>query len=212
MAAELFRRGLRDHGRALLGWCAGAAAYLLFLSAIYPSIGGSADIEEVIQNLPDAVKGFFGLGAVDLTSDSGFRTELFSIVLPLLAIALGIGSGPASSRGRRSRAASSCSSPIPVVDGAPRWRRAPRSASSFSCWRSSCSWRWPRRASSSGSTCPSGTSSAVSRASGCSAFCTAGSRSRSAPRCQPRARDRRGRRVRRGRLGDMTLEPGRGGR
>ena len=94
MAAELFRRGLRDHGRALLGWCAGAAAYVLFLCAIYPSIGGSADIEEVIQNLPDAVKGFFGLGAVDLTSGSGFvDTELFSIVLPLLAIALGIGSG-----------------------------------------------------------------------------------------------------------------------
>ena len=89
MAAELFRRGLRDHGRALLGWCAGAAAYVLFLCAIYPSIGGSADIEEVIQNLPDAVKGFFGLGAVDLTSGSGFvDTELFSIVLRCFPVLL----------------------------------------------------------------------------------------------------------------------------
>jgi beta-exotoxin I transport system permease protein len=94
MAAELFRRGLRDHDRALLGWCAGAAAYVLFLCAIFPSIGSSPDIEEVIQNLPEAVRGFFGLAAVDLTSGSGFvDTELFSIVLPLIAIALGIGSG-----------------------------------------------------------------------------------------------------------------------
>ena len=118
MAAELFRRGLRDHGRALLGWCAGAAAYVLFLCAIFPSIGSSPDIEDVIQNLPEAVRGFFGLGAVDLTSGSGFvDTELFSIVLPLIAIALGIGSGPESSRARRSRAGSSCSSPIPFGAG-----------------------------------------------------------------------------------------------
>jgi beta-exotoxin I transport system permease protein len=94
MAAEFLRQGLRDHGRALLGWCAGAAAYVVFLCAIFPSIGSSPDIEEVVQNLPEAVKSFFGLGAVNLTSGSGFvDTELFSIVLPLLAIALGIGSG-----------------------------------------------------------------------------------------------------------------------
>ena len=67
---------------------------MLFLCAIFPSIGTSPDIEEVIQSLPDTVKGFFGLGAVDLTSGSGFvDTELFSIVLPLITIALGIGSG-----------------------------------------------------------------------------------------------------------------------
>jgi hypothetical protein len=110
----------------------GSGGYVLFLCAIYPSIGASPDIEDVIRNLPDAVKGFFGLGTVDLTSGSGFvDTELFSIVLPLIAIALGVGSR-ARIAARRSPAGSSSSSRIPCGAGARPSRREPRWVSSFS--------------------------------------------------------------------------------
>ena len=95
MPAELLSRGVRDHRRALVGWCLGVAAYVVVLAAIFPSIESSPDFSELLDNYPDAVKSLFGLsGAVDITRGAGFvDVELFSLMLPLLAIVLAIGSG-----------------------------------------------------------------------------------------------------------------------
>ena len=43
MATELFRRGLSDHRRSLLGWCVGIALYVVLLAAIFPSIQESPE-------------------------------------------------------------------------------------------------------------------------------------------------------------------------
>ena len=93
-AAELFRRGLRDHRRALLGWCAGIVAYSALIAAIFPSIEGSADFTKLVESYPDALKSLFGLrGGGDIGTGSGFvDAELFSFMLPLLAIVLAVGS------------------------------------------------------------------------------------------------------------------------
>ena len=95
MAAELFKRGIRDHVRALAGWCVGVAAYVALLAAIFPSIEGSPQFSDLVENYPEALRSLFGLaGGVDITRGAGFiDTELFSFMLPLLAIVLAIGSG-----------------------------------------------------------------------------------------------------------------------
>jgi hypothetical protein len=37
MAAELSRRGVRDHRRALAGWCVGIIGYVALIASIAPS-------------------------------------------------------------------------------------------------------------------------------------------------------------------------------
>jgi beta-exotoxin I transport system permease protein len=95
MAAELARRGLADHRRALAGWCVGIAAYCLLVASIFPSIKGSEAITTLVRNYPDALKSLFGISSAgDLSSGAGFiDAELFSLMLPLLVLALAIGSG-----------------------------------------------------------------------------------------------------------------------
>ncbi len=69
--------------------------YVFLLAAIFPSIDSSPQLSELLDSYPEALKSLFGLtGAVDITRGAGFiDTELFSFMLPLLAIALAIGSG-----------------------------------------------------------------------------------------------------------------------
>lgn len=94
-AAELTRRGVADHRRALAGWCVGAALYVALIAAIFPSIAGSGSLDKLVENYPDVLKSLFGIsGGGSLSSGAGFLdAELFSFMLPLLVLALGIGSG-----------------------------------------------------------------------------------------------------------------------
>jgi ABC-2 type transport system permease protein len=94
-AAELTRRGVRDHRAALAGWCVGAVAYVALIAAIYPSLAGSGSLDTLLQNYPDALKSLFGIsGGGSLSSGAGFLdAELFSFMLPLLVLVLAIGSG-----------------------------------------------------------------------------------------------------------------------
>ena len=95
MAAELFRRGVRDHRRALVGWCVGIIGYVALIASIFPSIEGSPQLDELIKSYPDVLKSLFGItGAGRLTSGAGFLdAELFSFMLPLLVLVLAISSG-----------------------------------------------------------------------------------------------------------------------
>jgi ABC-2 type transport system permease protein len=82
-----------DHRRALLAWCVGVAAYIALLAAIFPSIEGSQEFDDLVEQYPEALKSLFGLGG-DITTGPGFMdAELFSLMLPLLALVLAIGSG-----------------------------------------------------------------------------------------------------------------------
>jgi ABC-2 type transport system permease protein len=64
------------------------------IAAIFPSIEGSADFSKLVDSYPDALKSLFGLsGGGDIGTGQGFLdAELFSLMLPLLAIVLGVGS------------------------------------------------------------------------------------------------------------------------
>jgi beta-exotoxin I transport system permease protein len=94
MPVELIRRGLLDHRRALLGWCLGVIGYTALLASIFPSFKGSADLQKLVERYPDALKALLGLSSGSFTSGPGFLdAELFSLMLPLLALVLAIGSG-----------------------------------------------------------------------------------------------------------------------
>lgn len=96
MAAELFLRGLRDHRRSLAAWCIGVVAYVGLIVAIFPSIEGSPELDELIESYPDVLKELFGLGegGGSITTGAGYLdAELFSFMLPILVLVLAIGSG-----------------------------------------------------------------------------------------------------------------------
>ena len=94
-AAELTRRGVADHSKALAGWCVGAVAYVALIAAIFPSLAGSGSLDNLLQNYPDVLKSLFGItSGGSLSSGAGFLdAELFSFMLPLLVLVLAIGSG-----------------------------------------------------------------------------------------------------------------------
>jgi len=86
---------LLDHRRALAAWCIGIAGYIALVSAIFPSIHGSPAFDRLVQNYPDVLKQFFGLGAGGgIATGAGYvDIELFSLMLPLLVLVLAIGAG-----------------------------------------------------------------------------------------------------------------------
>lgn len=95
MPVEVTRRSLGDHRRALVGWCVGVGAYIALIAAIFPSIGGSPDFDQLLESYPEALKALFGLeSGASITSGAGFLdAELFSLMLPLFVLVLAIGSG-----------------------------------------------------------------------------------------------------------------------
>lgn len=95
MASELFRRGLHDHRRSLLAWSVGVVAYIGLIVAIFPSIEGSPEFDDLLESYPEILKELFGIvEGGSLTSGAGFLdAELFSFMLPLLVLFLAIGSG-----------------------------------------------------------------------------------------------------------------------
>jgi ABC-2 type transport system permease protein len=94
MATEVFRRGVLDHRRALVGWCVGIAGYVALIAAIFPSVKSSPDFDKLVENYPEALKALFGLQGGSITTGAGYLdVELFSLMLPLLVLVLAIGSG-----------------------------------------------------------------------------------------------------------------------
>ena len=95
MPLELTLRGLRDHRRALVGWCLGVAAYVALIAAIFPSIEGSPEFDELLESYPEVLKSLFGIvEGGSITSGPGYLdAELFSFMLPLFVLLLAIGSG-----------------------------------------------------------------------------------------------------------------------
>jgi len=73
----------------------GVVAYIGLIAAIFPSIEGSAELDQLIENYPEILKNLFGITeGGDLTSGAGYLdAELFSFMLPLLVLVHAIGAG-----------------------------------------------------------------------------------------------------------------------
>jgi ABC-2 type transport system permease protein len=92
---ELVRTGIGDHRRGLLAWSLGIVGYIALIAAIFPSIEGSPDFNQLLESYPEVLRSLFGLSeGTDITSGPGFLdVELFSFMLPLLVLVQAIGAG-----------------------------------------------------------------------------------------------------------------------
>jgi ABC-2 type transport system permease protein len=117
---ELLRRAVGDRARTLGGWLIGIAAYIALIVAVFPSIHGSKQFDNLLKQYPDVLKSFLGIGdTLSITSGAGFvDTELFSLMLPLLALVLAIGVGAATIAGEEEQGL------LELVVSAPVSRRA----------------------------------------------------------------------------------------
>jgi ABC-2 type transport system permease protein len=88
----LLAKSFRDQRRALLGWGVAVAGAALMYASFYPSIKKStAQLSKYLENLPQALRTVIGS---DFTSPAGYlRTELFSILGPIMFLVFAIGAG-----------------------------------------------------------------------------------------------------------------------
>ena len=95
MHADVFRRELADHRRAVLAWSAGAVLLSVMYILLYPTIRSSgAGLQQLLDSMPKALRSAFLGTGVDYLSPSGYLgTELFSILAPALLLVMGILAG-----------------------------------------------------------------------------------------------------------------------
>jgi ABC-2 type transport system permease protein len=89
MMNSLILKTWRDHWRSLLSWAGVIVAMTSIQLSVYPSIVKTGDAaKQFIDAYPEAFKKIFRME--DYTSGPGFlSTELFSLMLPLVLIAVG---------------------------------------------------------------------------------------------------------------------------
>ena len=95
---SVFVKGLRDQRRALIGFGIGTALMVLLESALWPSIGNMADLDQFLANYPESMRRLLDLQ--DFGTGSGFaNAELFSALVPILFLAFAIARGARSVAG-----------------------------------------------------------------------------------------------------------------
>ena len=85
----IFVKTWRDHSKTLFAWSLTLVAMASIQMSIYPSISKNAGaMQQFLDSYPDAIKKIFRMQ--DYTSGPGFLgTELFSLMIPLVLIAVG---------------------------------------------------------------------------------------------------------------------------
>lgn len=79
---ELSRRSLRSYRRPLLVWFLSLFAVGLLLSLFWPAVRDASGLEDMIQQLPEAMQAL--VGAEDLLSPAGFLASRLNSIFPLL--------------------------------------------------------------------------------------------------------------------------------
>jgi len=91
----ILRRLLLDRRRGALWWSIGTSSGVATIVALWSSVKNSADLEDVIKNLPQGVRALFGTEeGISISSAPGYlQARLFSTILPILLIVYAIGLG-----------------------------------------------------------------------------------------------------------------------
>jgi ABC-2 type transport system permease protein len=95
MHADVLRRELADHWRALIAWSTGAVLLSVTYVFFYPSIRTSgAGIQQLLDSMPAALRNAFLGSGVSYLSPSGYLgTELFGFLVPVLLLVMGVLAG-----------------------------------------------------------------------------------------------------------------------
>lgn len=103
MLRNLLLKTLRDQRIPVLAYGLGLGALALLVISIYPSFAeGGAELEEVMESLPESYKAFTG-GVLSLTEFDGYLVSQFLIVLPLVLAIFAIIEGTGALRGEEER-------------------------------------------------------------------------------------------------------------
>jgi ABC-2 type transport system permease protein len=89
-------RGLQDRRRSVLGYGIGLGLMIVWVMALYPSV--ERELADYVDAMPEAMKSLFAID--DITSLAGFvHAEIFSLIGPLVFVALAMTSGAAAIAG-----------------------------------------------------------------------------------------------------------------
>ncbi|MBW8825979.1 MAG: ABC transporter permease subunit [Acidobacteria bacterium] len=91
----VFGRFIRDRRRGLVGWSLGVVVAVASTLALFPTVKGQTSYNDLIDNLPRALRESMGLSAaVPFTSGPGYlQSRLFSTFLPILLLVFAIAAG-----------------------------------------------------------------------------------------------------------------------
>ena len=116
---SVFGRTLHDQWKWLVGWAIFAAVWPAMYVGLYPSIGGFEDLDQLLDQLPPAIREFFASSSLDISSPEGFlNLEFFSFVGPLLILAFTVVVGGSATAGELERGTLDLLLANPI----PRWR------------------------------------------------------------------------------------------
>lgn len=86
---SVFERVLHEQRRALYGWSLGLGALALLEIAMYPTVRSNPTFAKLGESYPEALRSLFNIS--DFTSGTGYlRTELFSVIVPMLVVVVGV--------------------------------------------------------------------------------------------------------------------------
>ncbi len=119
MLRNVLLKTLRDQRWSLLWWCVGMMTLVGVTVAFYPSIRGAEGLDELLEEIPEALMRAFAGGITDFISPEGFlNSQLFIVMVPFLFLvfALSAGSGAIAGEEERGTLDLLLSSPV------KRWR------------------------------------------------------------------------------------------
>ena len=95
MLHSVAAKTVRDTRRAMLWWSAGLILLVAVMCASYPAVRDNKDLNDLIEQYPEALKGFVAFGGtMDYSTGAGFLgSELFSLMVPLLLIIAAVAAG-----------------------------------------------------------------------------------------------------------------------
>ena len=105
MLRSVFAKTLRDLRRGFLWWSVGLVGMSALMVSVYPTVRGNPELNKLVANYPEALKGFFGFGGeLDYTSAAGYLgMELFSFMVPLLLLIAAVAAGSGAIAGEEDR-------------------------------------------------------------------------------------------------------------
>lgn len=114
---SLTLRTLRDRWRSTFGWGLALVLMCVLQLSVYPSVARSAEnMQTFVNEWPEAFREAFNLDAY--TTGAGFlNTELFSMMVPLVLIAVSVGSASAATAGEEERGTADLLLSLPVTRG-----------------------------------------------------------------------------------------------
>lgn len=110
----LFFKTYRDHWRALLAWSLTIIGLVSIQMSVYPSIAkNSANVKQFLESYPEAIQKIFRMQ--DYSTGAGFlSTELYSMMIPLVLIAVGASWGASATAQEEDKATADSLFTLPI--------------------------------------------------------------------------------------------------